>query len=83
MTQFSCLHCHVTINVIYLRQTVENMQAEVDQQRVEDEAWYQKQELLRKAEETRREMLLQEEEKMIQQRQRYVLSFSETSERTS
>nr|XP_019573389.1 PREDICTED: TBC1 domain family member 31 isoform X3 [Rhinolophus sinicus] len=52
------------------RQTVENMQAEVDQQRVEDEAWYQKQELLRKAEETRREMLLQEEEKMIQQRQR-------------
>ncbi|XP_028389734.1 TBC1 domain family member 31 [Phyllostomus discolor] len=52
------------------RQAVENMQAEVDQQRVEDEAWYQKQELLRKAEETRREMLLQEEEKMIQQRQR-------------
>ncbi|XP_025249250.1 TBC1 domain family member 31 isoform X2 [Theropithecus gelada] len=52
------------------RQTVEDMQAEVDQQRVEDEAWYQKQELLRKAEETRREMLLQEEEKIIQQRQR-------------
>uniref|UniRef100_A0A2K5DPN0 TBC1 domain family member 31 n=1 Tax=Aotus nancymaae TaxID=37293 RepID=A0A2K5DPN0_AOTNA len=52
------------------RQTVEDMQAEVDQQRVEDEAWYQNQELLRKAEETRREMLLQEEEKMIQQRQR-------------
>ncbi|KAF6323777.1 TBC1 domain family member 31 [Rhinolophus ferrumequinum] len=51
-------------------ETVENMQAEVDQQRVEDEAWYQKQELLRKAEETRREMLLQEEEKMIQQRQK-------------
>ncbi|XP_057591897.1 TBC1 domain family member 31 isoform X11 [Hippopotamus amphibius kiboko] len=52
------------------RQAVEDMQAEVDQQRVEDDAWYQKQELLRKAEETRREMLLQEEEKMIQQRQR-------------
>ncbi|KAM5313278.1 TBC1 domain family member 31 isoform 1-T1 [Glossophaga mutica] len=52
------------------RQAVENMQAEVDQQKVEDEAWYQKQELLRKAEETRREMLLQEDEKMIQQRQR-------------
>ncbi|XP_072805769.1 TBC1 domain family member 31 isoform X5 [Vicugna pacos] len=52
------------------RQTVQDMQAEVDQQRVEDEAWYQKQELLRKAEETRREMLLQEEEKIIQQRQR-------------
>ncbi|XP_030875223.1 TBC1 domain family member 31 isoform X6 [Leptonychotes weddellii] len=52
------------------RQMVEDMQAEVDQQRVEDEAWYQKQELLRKAEETRRELLLQEEEKMIQQRQR-------------
>ncbi|XP_054353441.2 TBC1 domain family member 31 isoform X6 [Pongo pygmaeus] len=51
-------------------ETVEDMQAKVDQQRVEDEAWYQKQELLRKAEETRREMLLQEEEKMIQQRQR-------------
>ncbi|XP_005857384.1 PREDICTED: TBC1 domain family member 31 isoform X5 [Myotis brandtii] len=52
------------------RQTVRNMQAEVDQQRAEDEAWCQKQELLHKAEETRREMLLQEEEKMIQQRQR-------------
>uniref|UniRef100_A0A673UCE3 TBC1 domain family member 31 n=1 Tax=Suricata suricatta TaxID=37032 RepID=A0A673UCE3_SURSU len=52
------------------RQMVEDMQAEVDQQRVEDEAWYQKQELLRKAEEQRREMLLQEEEKMVQQRQR-------------
>uniref|UniRef100_A0A2K6A8E7 TBC1 domain family member 31 n=1 Tax=Mandrillus leucophaeus TaxID=9568 RepID=A0A2K6A8E7_MANLE len=51
-------------------ETVEDMQAEADQQRVEDEAWYQKQELLRKAEETRREMLLQEEEKIIQQRQR-------------
>ncbi|XP_069847443.1 TBC1 domain family member 31 isoform X3 [Dipodomys merriami] len=52
------------------RQTVENMQAEVDQQRLEDEAWYQKQEELRKAEEARREMLLHEEEKMVQQRQR-------------
>uniref|UniRef100_A0A9L0S4B8 TBC1 domain family member 31 n=1 Tax=Equus caballus TaxID=9796 RepID=A0A9L0S4B8_HORSE len=51
-------------------ETVEDMQAEVDQQRDEYEAWYQKQELLRKAEETRREMLLQEEEKMIQQRQK-------------
>ncbi|XP_033059153.1 TBC1 domain family member 31 isoform X12 [Trachypithecus francoisi] len=51
-------------------ETVEDMQAEADQQRAEDEAWYQKQELLRKAEETRREMLLQEEEKIIQQRQR-------------
>ncbi|XP_054982919.1 TBC1 domain family member 31 isoform X2 [Sorex araneus] len=52
------------------RQTVEDMRAEVDQQRVEDEAWYQKQEQLRKAEEARREMLLQEEERMIQQRER-------------
>ncbi|XP_012978024.1 TBC1 domain family member 31 isoform X2 [Mesocricetus auratus] len=52
------------------RQTVENLQAEVDEQRAEDEAWYQKQELLRRAEETRREMLLQEEEKMAQQRHR-------------
>ncbi|XP_023574585.1 TBC1 domain family member 31 [Octodon degus] len=52
------------------RQTVEDMQAEIDQQRVEDEAWYQKQELLRRAEETRREMLLREEEKMVDQRQR-------------
>ena len=60
------------INIIYSRQTVEDMQAEVDQQRVEDEAWYEKQEQLRKAEETRREMLLQEEEKMIQQRERCV-----------
>ena len=57
---------------MYSRQVVEDMQAEVDQQRVEDEGWYQTQELLRKAEETRREMLLQEEEKMIQQRQKYV-----------
>lgn len=46
------------------------MQAEVDEQRAKDEAWYQKQELLRRAEETRREILLQEEEKMAQQRQR-------------
>ncbi|XP_004373085.1 TBC1 domain family member 31 [Trichechus manatus latirostris] len=52
------------------RQTVEDMQAEVDQQRAEDEAWYQKQELLRKAEETRREILFREEEKMLEQRQR-------------
>lgn len=50
------------------------MQAEVDQQKVEDEAWIQKQELLQKAEETRREMLLQEEARVIQQRQRYVFS---------
>ncbi|XP_006830895.1 PREDICTED: TBC1 domain family member 31 [Chrysochloris asiatica] len=52
------------------RQTVEDMQDEVDQQRAEDEAWYQKQELLRKAEETRREILFREEEKMLEQRQR-------------
>ncbi|XP_013363374.1 PREDICTED: TBC1 domain family member 31 isoform X2 [Chinchilla lanigera] len=52
------------------RQTVEDMQAEVDQQGMEDEAWYQKQELLRKAEKTRREMLLQEEEKVVEQQQR-------------
>ncbi|CAO2602254.1 TBC1 domain family member 31 [Lemmus lemmus] len=52
------------------RQTVENMQAEVDEQKAEDEAWYQKQALLRRAEETRREMLLHEEEKMAQQRHR-------------
>ncbi|GAB1299377.1 TBC1 domain family member 31 [Apodemus speciosus] len=52
------------------RQTVENMQAEVDEQRAKDDAWYQKQELLRRAEETRREILLQEEEKMAQQRHR-------------
>ncbi|XP_040835285.1 TBC1 domain family member 31 isoform X2 [Ochotona curzoniae] len=52
------------------RQTVEDMQAEVDQQRVDDEAWYHKQELLRKAEEARRQILLHEEEKMLQQRQK-------------
>nr|KAF6405775.1 TBC1 domain family member 31 [Rousettus aegyptiacus] len=51
-------------------ETVESMQAEVDQQKVEDEAWIQKQELLQKAEETRREMLLEEEARVIQQRQR-------------
>lgn len=70
---FSCLHCHIIISSIYLRQTVESMQAEVDQQKVEDEAWIQKQELLQKAEETRREMLLEEEARVIQQRQRCVL----------
>lgn len=68
------LYFDTIITIIYLRQTVEDMQAEVDQQRVEDEACYQKQELLREAEETRRKMLLQEEEEMIQQRQKYVLS---------
>ncbi|XP_007941622.1 TBC1 domain family member 31 [Orycteropus afer afer] len=52
------------------RQTVEDMQAEVDQQRAADEAWYQKQELLRRAEETRREILFREEERMLEQRQR-------------
>ncbi|XP_075405425.1 TBC1 domain family member 31 [Tenrec ecaudatus] len=52
------------------RQTVEDMQAEVDQQEAEDEAWHQKQELLRKAEEARRELLFREEEKMLEQRQR-------------
>lgn len=62
----------IIINIIYSRQAVEDMQAELDQQRVEDEAWYQKQELLRKAEETRRDTPLQEEEMMIQQRQKYV-----------
>lgn len=46
------------------------MQAEVDEQSAEDEALYQKQELLCRSEETRREMLLQEEEKMAQQRHR-------------
>ncbi|KAM5281257.1 TBC1 domain family member 31 isoform 6-T6 [Ctenodactylus gundi] len=51
-------------------ETVEDMEAEVNQHRAEDEAWYQKQELLHKAEETRREMLLREEEKMVEQRQR-------------
>lgn len=62
----------IIINIIYSRQAVEDMQAELDQQIVEDEAWYQKQEPLRKAEETRRETPLQEEEMMIQQRQKYV-----------
>uniref|UniRef100_A0A8C7AKV7 TBC1 domain family member 31 n=1 Tax=Neovison vison TaxID=452646 RepID=A0A8C7AKV7_NEOVI len=65
-----CLCPDIIVSFPYCRQMVEDMQAEVDQQRVEDEAWYQKQELLRKAEETRRELLLQEEEKMMQQRQR-------------
>lgn len=60
----------LTINLTDLRQTVEDMQAEVDQQRVDDEAWYHKQELLRKAEEARRQILLHEEEKMLQQRQK-------------
>ncbi|XP_034619438.1 TBC1 domain family member 31 isoform X2 [Trachemys scripta elegans] len=52
------------------RQLVHEIEAKAVQRKVEDEAWYRKQELLREAEEQRRKILLQEEEKLADQRQR-------------
>ncbi|NXJ93783.1 TBC31 protein, partial [Corythaixoides concolor] len=52
------------------RQLTHELEAKVLEQKAEDEAWYRKQELLRKAEEQRRKMLLEEEEKLAEQRQR-------------
>ncbi|XP_075776286.1 TBC1 domain family member 31 isoform X3 [Pelodiscus sinensis] len=52
------------------RQLVHEIEAKAIQRKVEDEAWYRKQELLHKAEEQRRKILLQEEEKLTDQRQR-------------
>ncbi|KAM6350138.1 TBC1 domain family member 31 isoform 2-T2 [Podargus strigoides] len=52
------------------RQLAHELEAKALEQKAEDEAWYQKQELLREAEEQRRKMLLEEEEKLVEQRQR-------------
>ncbi|XP_060099237.1 TBC1 domain family member 31 [Heteronotia binoei] len=52
------------------RQLVHEVEAKAVQQRVDDEKWYRKQELLREAEEQRRKILLKEEEKLAEQRQR-------------
>uniref|UniRef100_A0A8C3JS27 TBC1 domain family member 31 n=1 Tax=Calidris pygmaea TaxID=425635 RepID=A0A8C3JS27_9CHAR len=52
------------------RQLAHELEAEAQQRKAEDEAWYRKQELLREAEEQRRKMLLEEEEKLAEQRQR-------------
>uniref|UniRef100_A0A8C8R4Z7 TBC1 domain family member 31 n=1 Tax=Pelusios castaneus TaxID=367368 RepID=A0A8C8R4Z7_9SAUR len=52
------------------RQLVHEIEAKAIQRKVEDEAWYRKQELLQEAEEQRRKILLQEEEKLADQRQR-------------
>ncbi|XP_068014720.1 TBC1 domain family member 31 isoform X2 [Melanerpes formicivorus] len=52
------------------RQIAHEREAKAQEWKAEDEAWYQKQELLQKAEEQRRKMLLEEEEKLAEQRQR-------------
>uniref|UniRef100_H9GFB9 TBC1 domain family member 31 n=1 Tax=Anolis carolinensis TaxID=28377 RepID=H9GFB9_ANOCA len=52
------------------RQLVHEVEAKAIERRVEDETWYRKQELLRKAEEQRRKILIQEEEKLAEQRRR-------------
>ncbi|KFW93379.1 TBC1 domain family member 31, partial [Phalacrocorax carbo] len=52
------------------RQLVHELEAKAQERKAEDEAWYQKQKLLREAEEQRRKMLLEEEEKLAEQRQR-------------
>ncbi|NXU23359.1 TBC31 protein, partial [Thalassarche chlororhynchos] len=52
------------------RQLAHELEAKAQERKAEDEAWYQKQELLREAEEQRRKMLLEEEEKLAEQRQR-------------
>ncbi|XP_062987183.1 TBC1 domain family member 31 [Elgaria multicarinata webbii] len=52
------------------RQLVHEIEAKAIEGRVEDEAWYRNQELLREAEEQRRKILLKEEEKLAEQRRR-------------
>ncbi|XP_007488324.1 TBC1 domain family member 31 isoform X1 [Monodelphis domestica] len=54
------------------RQAIHEMEAEIQRQKDEDEVWYQKQELLREAEEKRRDILLEEEKKLLEQRDRLV-----------
>ncbi|XP_074842810.1 TBC1 domain family member 31 isoform X2 [Carettochelys insculpta] len=54
------------------RQLVHEIEAKALQRKVDDEAWYRKQELLCEAEEQRRKILMQEEEKLAVQRQRLV-----------
>ncbi|XP_060631821.2 TBC1 domain family member 31 [Anolis sagrei] len=52
------------------RQLVHEVEAKAIEHRVEDEAWYRKQELIREAEEQRRKTLMKEEEKLAEQRRR-------------
>ncbi|XP_072459257.1 TBC1 domain family member 31 isoform X2 [Notamacropus eugenii] len=54
------------------RQVVHEMEAEIMRQKDEDDVWYQKQELLREAEDKRRDILLEEEKKLVEQRDRLV-----------
>ncbi|XP_074057667.1 TBC1 domain family member 31 isoform X2 [Macrotis lagotis] len=54
------------------RQVVHEMEAEIMRQKDEDKIWYQKQELLREAENKRRDILLEEEKKLVEQRDRLV-----------
>uniref|UniRef100_A0A8C3JTH1 TBC1 domain family member 31 n=1 Tax=Calidris pygmaea TaxID=425635 RepID=A0A8C3JTH1_9CHAR len=60
------LHCDQKADF----EVTHELEAEAQQRKAEDEAWYRKQELLREAEEQRRKMLLEEEEKLAEQRQR-------------
>lgn len=59
-------YCHLPF-----RQLAHELQVKAQEHKAEDEAWYQKQEILREAEEQRRKILLEEEEKLAEQRQRY------------
>ncbi|NXD77597.1 TBC31 protein, partial [Halcyon senegalensis] len=52
------------------RQLAHELEAKAQEQKAEVEAWYQKQELLREAEEWRQKKLLEEEKKLAEQRQR-------------
>uniref|UniRef100_A0A8D0GB26 TBC1 domain family member 31 n=1 Tax=Sphenodon punctatus TaxID=8508 RepID=A0A8D0GB26_SPHPU len=60
------LHCNQKDDF----ELVHEIEGKAIQRRVEDEAWYRKQELLREAEEQRRKILLEEEEKLADQRRR-------------
>ncbi|KAM9099552.1 TBC1 domain family member 31 isoform X4 [Sarcophilus harrisii] len=54
------------------RQAVHEVEAEIMRQKDEDQVWYQKQKLLREAEDKRRDILLEEEKKLVEQRDRLV-----------
>ncbi|XP_069477672.1 TBC1 domain family member 31 isoform X2 [Ambystoma mexicanum] len=55
---------------LHERQITHEIQAETLRRKVEDEAWYQQQELLKGAEDQRRKIVLEEEQKLADQRQR-------------
>ncbi|NXU40095.1 TBC31 protein, partial [Drymodes brunneopygia] len=52
------------------RQLAHESEAEAQEQKAEDEAWYRKQKLLQEAEKQRRKILLEEEERLTKHRQR-------------